>query len=468
MNIRLFLFIFLLFATRLAHGAEEPIVQESVPLLSDQITEKMCPGKTSPLSVDIKKELGRACQEDLAAFLAAHTEESHKIVDLLNQSDFAAMARSCRNLYALAESFIKEYMIHYWSSKKIASRALTGHFDEEINERIYFGEIRTTPLPRNISSLSFSPDGHLLASGSFTGSVFLWDVATEKTVNVLRSFYGGIPVRTVQFSPDGSRFAMARGDLFSESTIRIFHVGEQSRLQKFGEKLWHAVTLGKYDDIKKYSDIKFLTFSPNGKLLAINAGAYPALWNISWGKEKKEEIFDFRSEAIAFSGDGQTIFGFHDPLLRCDWSKRFIESFNIKTGNTERVILKHDPREKSKTVKTARFSPNQKILASSEYYDDTFKGSIILWDVATGDQIRSLGNHACNALAFSPCGNILASGDNDGMIRLWDVTTGAEINNFNARGIVHPKDAVTVLLFSPNGKILASGSCDGTVRLWKL
>ncbi|MYF56944.1 hypothetical protein F4225_14625, partial [Candidatus Poribacteria bacterium] len=71
------------------------------------------------------------------------------------------------------------------------------------------------------------------------------------------------------------------------------------------------------------------------------------------------------------------------------------------------------------------------------------------------------------ALAFSPCGNYLASGTwwEKGMqkmaIRLWDVATGENIHTFWG----HNSD-VQSLAFSPNGNMLASGSFDGTILVW--
>jgi WD40 repeat protein len=69
------------------------------------------------------------------------------------------------------------------------------------------------------------------------------------------------------------------------------------------------------------------------------------------------------------------------------------------------------------------------------------------------------------AVAFSPGGKLLASGDGDGTVRAWNPAThrpvGAPLQTGNG-----PTGTPLVLAFSPDSKLLASGGADGTVRLW--
>src|SRR5262249_18365827 len=72
-----------------------------------------------------------------------------------------------------------------------------------------------------------------------------------------------------------------------------------------------------------------------------------------------------------------------------------------------------------------------------------------------------------NALAFSPTGNLLASGSGDvetkgAQIKLWDVTIGKEL-----RTLIAAK-AIVSLAFSPDGRVLASDSGDGSTKLWEV
>jgi len=85
-----------------------------------------------------------------------------------------------------------------------------------------------------------------------------------------------------------------------------------------------------------------------------------------------------------------------------------------------------------------------------------------VWDVATGAQKATLRTRSwVAAVAYSPDGQLAATGGHDRAIRLWDVATGDEVAVLRGHG-----DKVWSVAFSPDGKTLASGSHDSTIGLW--
>jgi WD40 repeat protein len=65
------------------------------------------------------------------------------------------------------------------------------------------------------------------------------------------------------------------------------------------------------------------------------------------------------------------------------------------------------------------------------------------------------------ALAFSPDGSLLVSGDSAGSVQVWEVATGERLADLRGHTL-----AVTGIAFSPDGTAFATSSRDGTVRVW--
>lgn len=81
-----------------------------------------------------------------------------------------------------------------------------------------------------------------------------------------------------------------------------------------------------------------------------------------------------------------------------------------------------------------------------------------------------LTNSPVWSVAFSPNGEVVATGNYDGVIQFWRVSDGSLIRTFTGNpssGGAFDKSIVSVA-FSPDGQILASSGSNNTIRLWKV
>ncbi|MDX6613966.1 MAG: hypothetical protein QOD75_3152 [Blastocatellia bacterium] len=128
-----------------------------------------------------------------------------------------------------------------------------------------------------------------------------------------------------------------------------------------------------------------------------------------------------------------------------------IKLWEVATGRELRTLAGH-----GLSILQIAFGPEGKTIAGT---DGRF---IRLWDTASGNEILTIqGGDRFWSVAFSPDGKTLASGNTDGTIQLWEVASGRELRTLNAHS-----GGVTSVAFSPDGKTLASGGRDNAVRLW--
>lgn len=116
------------------------------------------------------------------------------------------------------------------------------------------------------------------------------------------------------------------------------------------------------------------------------------------------------------------------------------------------------------TFLSTDFSPCRKYIALTGYPDKTIR----IWNVSNGTHVRTLTveghTDLPTSVAFSQCGNNIASGSFDGAITIWNVSDGTLVTTLKGRhtGLVSSID------FSPCRQYIASGSNDHTVKIWNV
>ncbi|WP_020527112.1 toll/interleukin-1 receptor domain-containing protein [Flexithrix dorotheae] len=283
-----------------------------------------------------------------------------------------------------------------------------------------------------ITSVSISPNGKQVLTGSFDNTAKLWDLEG----NELQTFEGhSAIVKSVCFSPDGKYVLTGSNDY----TAILWDL-QGHELQKF----------------KGHNDCIFsIDFSPNGKYIITGSWDNTAkLWDLNG---KVLQTFSGHTDhitSVSFSPFGKYILtgSFDNTAKLWDLAGKELQTF-----------IGHDYGDQVSCIWSVSFSPDgKKVLTGAS--DNTAK----LWDLS-GKELQTFTGHnrgeygsSVNSVAFSPDGRNVLTGGDDNTARMWDLE-GNEVQKF----IGHPA-IISSVNFSPNGKIIITGSEDKTAKLWTL
>jgi WD40 repeat protein len=265
----------------------------------------------------------------------------------------------------------------------------------------------------SVRSVAFSPDGTRLASGSNDSSVKIWDVPTGEEILTLNHHTSA--VTSVAFSPDGAQLASGSWD--GKVKVSNARTGEQL-LQIDAEWVKHPGGIGEIPQ-----SVLSVSYSPNGAWLASGGG-----WMLD-GTAPRSQFGPIATQLAVW--DART-------------GQQLWQTLAVTTPPPG--------------FPSVSFSPDASRLASGRS-----DGAVIVYDPHSGKELLTLSGHAkgVTSVAFSPDGARLASGSSDGIVRFWDARTGKELRAF--KGHI---GSVNGVAFSPDGTRLASGSNDGSVRVW--
>jgi WD40 repeat protein len=302
------------------------------------------------------------------------------------------------------------------------------------------------PIPLGWTTAVFPlPDGKTLIAVGLE-EIHRWDVVNGKGISKPKDF---IHWRETAISPDGCWLAL-RGAQSHDGFLELCDTasGKAKRIA------W------------PWGNGAHIAFTSDGRSLAVNEYGHLQFLRVPEMAEAKKLApagkYDIQEASLHFSADAR-----HLALVRDTGLMRLYDL----TTDKEVWSLEDTSR--------ALFTPDGKRLLAESRKD----GKLRLHDLATKKTVFEVkrpvdrgnsrrGGARITDWAFSPDGRVLAVAMTGGHVCLLDAKTGKERSRFLSVPIEHPFGVddyylhATAIAFSPDGQWLAGGGDDGYLRIW--
>jgi WD40 repeat protein/uncharacterized caspase-like protein len=295
--------------------------------------------------------------------------------------------------------------------------------------------------------LVFSPDGRLLATGTFrSNTIKLWEIATGRELRNLST--GGQNTASlapfISFSPD-SRLLAAAGN----SSIMIWDVLSGREVQSLS---------GSRASVMAAFGFSFVSFSADGKKLVAISDVIRVWDTASWRELKMIEGVSLNPSGMTGGEGGVALSPDGNQLARANDNK--IKLLDLSSGSETRSV--NFPHDRIESIELC-FTPDGRLLAAG-IADKKFR----LWEVTGKANERELASTVKDfePIRFSRDGRLLALSEGY-TIRLWETATGRELPALSVpNNGVFLENTNAFMNFSKDGKTVATGGFGTPTLLW--
>ncbi len=366
-----------------------------------------------------------------------------------------------------------------------------------------------------VTSVSWSPDGTKVVTGSLDGKAIIWDAVNGQRLLNIREFSSDfyVQVNAVAWSPDGTKLAIAgvyrciiwditsgtkivtlSGNSIGISSISWSPDGTKLATAS-GDKttiIWDAVSGANLLTLSGHTAlIRSVSWSPDGTKVATGSEDESAIiWDaisgakllilkgltlyitsVSWspdgtkiatgGGDSRCTIWDAASGTMLVILDS---LGGLSGALSISWSP---DGTKVAVGGLDTTAIICDAKS---GVQLMTLSGHSGYLWAIQWSPDGSKlvtgsddRSAIIWDAASGQMLLMLNGHVESVLSvtWSPDGTKVATGGEDKSLIIWDVAS--KVNLSTVRNYPYKVNSVS---WSPKGTKVAMASEDSTAIIW--
>ena len=288
-----------------------------------------------------------------------------------------------------------------------------------------------------ITSVAFSPDSKMVASGSLDGLILIWYLdGTKPRDEVCKPFSASRGVNSVTFSGERDNYVLAS---CTDEAIEIWDPQTRQRMKLMGSPS---------------KRLDGLAFSPDGTYLA--SGSYENsvyLW-YAHGKSNQSltanNIRQNRPRDLALSPNGRTLAVSHDTGKISLWDIQTSELLDhqIEAGHR-------------KSARSVSLSPKDGAMLLSSSIDR----SVCICDLKTGNRLHRFTGHTgwVEFSTWSPDGAFVTSASGDGTVRIWKI---GQKDDSEHQVLTHGNLGATCVAFSPDGMYIVTCGQNGKIVVW--
>ena len=277
--------------------------------------------------------------------------------------------------------------------------------------------------------LDWNTQGTRIIARQEDGTVTGWDTRTGQAIAIAQT------EAVFAYCPDGDKM--------------VVNIDDAAVMLSLSSGDFERLTGGRHDHAAFSADCSALAIAREDESLV-------HLWRSDQGAQDIPTAQPVRN-SLMLSQDGGVLAAAGGTYSEAQGHRTALEVFSLDQAEADRTVHLANPDEILGMWSMAFSADGSGLMLGSQVY-----GQSGLRHIATDTgEVRwgrdGFKSYWVRALAVSPDGIVLATGDEKGFLRLWDVDTGTKLAEYRTGQVIQS------LAFSGDGRELAVGLWDGTI-----